>query len=176
MPAMRRPVLFLLALALAGTPAAAQKIVLTPEAGVGFVGTWHPSVTGGFRGSYTPVPGIRRGPDGRILPVNAAATYEVIASAGAIFVDGAHFTATGQVAYLRPVASGGISLWGPVVFGGYHPDVIGGGLRAETSFRALGVTAGPVWARYQRGPRAAVLADVSLYVIRDVLLRHGPKS
>jgi len=172
---MRRPVLFLLALALAGSPAAAQGVVLTPQAGVGFVGSWHPTVSGGFRGSYTPVAGIRRGPDGRMLPITASPTYEVIASAGATFVDGAHFTALGQAAYLRPVAAGAISLWGPVAFGGYHPDVIGGGLRVETSFRAVGLTAGPVWARHQGGPRAAVLADVSLYFIRDLLLKGKPQ-
>ncbi|HET6762449.1 MAG TPA: hypothetical protein VFH27_02225 [Longimicrobiaceae bacterium] len=168
---MRRFVPFLLALALAGTPAAAQGVVLTPQAGVGLVGAWHPTVSGGFRASHTPVPEIRRGPDGRMRPVTGGPTYELIASAGATFFQGAHFTALGQAAYLRPVAAGPVSLWGPVAFGAYHPDAVGGGLRVESSFRAVGLTAGPVWARHQNGPRAAVLADVSLYFLRDLLLK-----
>lgn len=173
---MRRLAPLVLSLVLAAAPVrAAAQVNVLPQVGVGFVGSGHPTVSGGFRFSHTPVAGIRRDARGRILPVTASNTVEVIASAGATFWNGTHFTALGQAAYMMPVAAGPVSLWGPAAFGVYRPDAVGGGVRVETSFRAVGLTAGPVWLRHESGPRVAVLADVSLSFIRDLTLKGKPQ-
>jgi hypothetical protein len=171
---MRTPALLALLLALAA-PAAAQTTVL-PVVGVGSIGQPHVTVLGGARFSHTPVPGIRRDASGRVVPVAAAPTFEVVAQAGATFAHGAYFTATGQAAYLFPRGTGALSLWGPVVFGAYRPDAIGAGARVETSFRAAGLTAGPVWTRYRRGPRLAVMLDVSVPFLFDLVSKGAPPA
>lgn len=163
-----------LAAALAAAPAAAQGGTAAPILQAGFVGTVRPALTAGVRWTYTPPPGEpRMDENGDPVPVPAALSLQLLASAGVTFAEPrgqpVDFTALGSAALLIPHASGPVRGWGPALMGSFRPDAVGPGVRVETSFGALGAQAGVLWPLRGGDPSAAVTVDLSAAFLCDVV-------
>jgi hypothetical protein len=162
-----KPLGIALAAVLGAHTAAAQNgahVVVHP----GFVSGPGSAITGtaGVRYTHTPTPRVVGGKIASVPSIQAIGT-----AGAAFFTHGSGdvaFTATGQLAYLFPRGAGPIALVGPTVLGSYRPDGIGPGLRIELSYHVIGVSAGALWARHARGPRAMVLVDVPLFFLGDL--------
>jgi hypothetical protein len=171
--AMRIPSLLGLMLALVGCSSAlAQGSPIQPIVQVSAIGEIAPAFTAGARWTYTPVPVPVRDTTGMIRPVEPGWSFQLLATAGVTFAkprgSAVDFTALASAGALHPIGAGVASGVGPVVMGSFRPNAIGAGVRAESSYKVLGVQVGALWFADRRNVRAAASADLTLAYLCDL--------